>query len=101
MTSTVERVSVLEIKVDNVEEKIDGLKVDVKEMHDCLDRTRDCLIEKLETMEAKAEEAHEELSSKISSLEKDKNKITYMFAGGIAVFGFASGHFGLLEKLFH
>ena len=101
MASTVERVGVLETKVDNVEEKIDGLKVDVKEMHDCLDRTRDCLVEKLEVMEDKAEKAHAELASKISSLEKDKAKITYMIAGGIAVFGFITGHFGLLEKLFH
>ena len=36
-----ERVSVLETKVDNIEEKLDDIKVDVKDMHDCLDRTRD------------------------------------------------------------
>jgi predicted nucleic acid-binding Zn-ribbon protein len=57
-----ERVSVLETKVDtgfqqlyqlrdDVKEQITDLKSDVKEMHDCLDNTRDLLAEKLEKMQ--------------------------------------------------
>jgi len=47
---TQERVSVLETKVEAIDEKLDDLKVDVKDMHDCLDRTRDQVNEKLDTM---------------------------------------------------
>ena len=43
-----ERVSVLETKVENISEKLVELKADVKEMHDCLDNTRDLLADKLE-----------------------------------------------------
>ena len=57
-----ERVSVLETKVDtgfqqlyqlrdDVKDQITDLKADVKEMHDCLDNTRDLLADKLEKMQ--------------------------------------------------
>jgi len=60
-----ERVAVVETKVDNIEEKLDDIKIDVKEMHDCLDNTR-----------------------KISDLEKIKNKYTMYAMVGLA---FAAG----------
>ena len=41
MASTTERLGVVETKVENLNEKLDDLKVDVKDMHDCLDKTRD------------------------------------------------------------
>lgn len=41
MASTVERIGVVETKVENLSEKLDELKVDVREMHDCLDKTRE------------------------------------------------------------
>jgi hypothetical protein len=41
MPTTVERIGIVETKVENLNEKMDHLKVDVKDMHDCLDRTRD------------------------------------------------------------
>ena len=50
MSTTIERVSVLEVKVTHVDQKIDELKVDVKEMHDCLDRTRDTVMDELKIM---------------------------------------------------
>ena len=39
MATVAERVSVVEIQVANLDEKLDDIRVDVKEMHDCLDRT--------------------------------------------------------------
>jgi hypothetical protein len=45
MATTIERLGVVETKVENLNEKLDDLKVDVKEMHDCLDKTRDGLTE--------------------------------------------------------
>ena len=101
MSSTTERVGVLETKVNHIHEKIDDLKTDVKEMHDCLDRTRDCLMEELKSMSNKSMDAHSDLASKISDLENSKNRVIFMFAGGVAVFGWVTGHFDLLIKFFH
>jgi predicted RNase H-like nuclease (RuvC/YqgF family) len=101
-----ERVSVLETKVENISEKLIELKADVKEMHDCLDNTRDLLADKLEKMQEEyrvnsnkyfehadklhAEDVitHEKMGNRISELEKVKNKYT-MYA--MAVLAFAAG----------
>ena len=74
LTALPERVAVVEIKVINIEEKIDDLKIDVKEMHDCLDNTRDLLADKLKEMAEASNSQHAELASKIGDLEKVKNK---------------------------
>ena len=50
MATSQERIGVLETKVEGINEKIDTLKIDVKEMHDCLDKTRDDLSAKLDKM---------------------------------------------------
>ena len=101
-----ERVSVLETKVENINEKLIDLKADVKDMHDCLDNTRDLLADKLEKMQEEyransgryfehadklhAEDVvtHEKMGNRISELEKVKNKYT-MYA--MAVLAFAAG----------
>lgn len=101
-----ERVSVLETKVENISEKLVDLKSDVKEMHDCLDQTRDLLADKLEKMQdeyransskffdhvdklhTEDQEAHKVLAGKVSELEKLKNKWT-MYA--MAALAFAAG----------
>jgi hypothetical protein len=36
-----ERVGIVEAKLEYTNEKLDDLKADVRDMHDCLDRTRD------------------------------------------------------------
>ena len=46
-----ERVAVVETKVDAMIVCIDEIKSNVKDMHDCLDNTRDMLAEKLEKMQ--------------------------------------------------
>jgi flagellar capping protein FliD len=53
-SNTVERLSVVETKVENLDEKIDELKIDVKQMHDCLDRTRDELKHQFLEMQSKS-----------------------------------------------
>jgi chromosome segregation ATPase len=45
-----ERVGVVETKVEHLNEKMDELKVDVKDMHDCLDNTRDTVLAQLDKM---------------------------------------------------
>ena len=101
-----ERVSILETKVENINEKLVDLKGDVKEMHDCLDNTRDIVMSQLDKMtdeyrtnaEKYYEHAnhlneiqsaqHNELAGKIGELEKVKSKIT-MYA--MAALAFAAG----------
>lgn len=108
-----ERVSVLETQVENINEKLIDLKADVKEMHDCLDQTRDMLAAKLEKMQEEyranasryfehadrlhAEDVatHEKLGNRIGDLEKVKNKwqqyvmVLLAFCAGT---GWLSGH---------
>jgi uncharacterized coiled-coil DUF342 family protein len=110
MPTQAERLSVVETKVHHVDEKLDELKADVKEMHDCLDKTRDLLSDKLEKMQeeyransgkffehaeklhAEDVESHGKLSNRIGELEQLKNKWIYMILGGAAVLGWVTGH---------
>ena len=100
MATSQERIGVLETKVEGINEKIDTLKSDVKEMHDCLDKTRDSVMAKLEDMYGASCEQHSQLASKITELEKFRQKWIYMTAGGVAVLGWVSGHMDLVAKMF-
>lgn len=116
-----ERVSVLETKVENVNEKLVDLKLDVKDMHDCLDQTRDTVLAQLDKMtdeyrsnatkyyehadklHAEDVETHSKLANRIGELEKIKNKYTTYAMVALA---FAAGtgwlnsvHFPQLLKL--
>lgn len=92
MTTTVERLSVVETKVENITEKIDTLKTEVKDMHDCLDKTRDELKGELEKMYGASCQQHSALAEDISELKRLKDKWTWMIAGGIGVGGWIAGH---------
>ncbi len=88
MATVVERVGVLETKVQHIDEKIDDLKIDVRDMHDCLDRTRDTLAETLDAMRTESTIQHNELAGKIKDLEKQKQKLmTYGLVGMAFVAG--------------
>ena len=92
MATAVERISIVETKVENLNEKLDDLKVDVKEMHDCLDQTRDMLADRLKEMAESSSLQHAEIAKKISSMEKLKDKWTYTVMGGLVVVSWASAH---------
>ena len=92
MATTVERIGIVETKVENLNEKMDELKVDVKDMHDCLDKTRDRLIEKLNEMYGASCDQHAELAKKIGNLEQIRQRMVWMVAGGVAFAGILSGH---------
>ena len=96
MATTVERIGIVETKVENLGEKVDDLKGDVKEMHDCLDRTRDELKEQLGKMYTASSTQHAEMAKKIDNLEKIREKTIWMVAGGVAALGIFSGH---LDKI--
>ena len=113
-----ERVSVLETQVENINEKLIDLKSDVKDLHDCLDNTRDLLADKLEKMQeeyranankffehadklhAEDQSSHTKLDGKIKDLEQFKTKWIYMTAGGLAALGWISGHSTAVLALF-
>jgi chromosome segregation ATPase len=83
-----ERVAVVEIKVEAINEKLLDIRADVKDMHDCLDQTRDLLDKKLCEMSDASDSQHSELAAKIGDLEKIKNKYTTYAMVGLA---FAAG----------
>ena len=91
-----ERVAVVEIKVEAINEKLADIKSDVKEMHDCLDNTRDLLADKLKEMSEASDNQHSELAAKIGDLEKIKNKYT-MYMMVLLAFGAGTGWMGHLN----
>lgn len=92
MATAAERLGIVETKVVNLDNKMDELKVDVKEMHDCLDNTRDMLADRLKEMSESSGKQHSELAKKISDMEKLKDKWTYTVMGGIVVLSWATAH---------
>ena len=72
-----ERLGIVETKVENLNEKIDDLKIDVKDMHDCLDKTRDTIESKLEVMYQASCAQHAEMAQKMSTMERFKDKWMY------------------------
>ena len=91
MATQAERISVLETKVD-------GLKEDVKELHLCLDKTRETLTEKLDEMYAASCSQHASLAEKLNQVEKFKDKWIYTIMGALAVLGWVTGHFDIISK---
>lgn len=92
MASTAERLGIVETKVINLDSKIDDLKVDVKEMHDCLDNTRDLLADQLKIMAENSSKQHAEMSKKIADMEKLKDRWTFTVAGVLVAVGWISAH---------
>ena len=98
MATTTERLGIVETKVPNLDEKLDDLKVDVKDMHDCLDKTREGLTDKLNTMYDASCNQHKSLANEINALKSQRDKWLWTAAGAIAVMGWVSGHAATLIK---
>ena len=99
-----ERVGIVETKVESIKEQIVDLKADVKEMHDCLDQTRDAVLAQLDKMTDEYRDnaasyyahanklneqqsaQHNELAGKIGELEKVKSKWTMYAMAALAFF---------------
>ncbi len=63
-------IAVLQVKVENIEDKIGELKTDVKDVRDALEKHSENQSNMIKDMQDASENAHKALSSKISSLEK-------------------------------
>jgi len=98
-SNTVERLSVVETKVENLDEKLDELKIDVKEMHDCLDRTRDELKHQLIQMQLQSTEQHVELGKEVGKLKTEKDRIVWTVAGGLIVLSWITAHMETIRTL--
>jgi hypothetical protein len=90
--SAAERLGIVETKVENLDNKMDELKVDVKEMHDCLDNTRDMLADQLKCMSDASGKQHAEIAKRINDMEKLKDKWTYTVMGAMVVLSWATAH---------
>jgi len=99
MATTVERLGIVETKVENLNEKMDNLKVDVKNMHDCLDRTRDTLKAQLESMASASNSQHSSLAKEISTLKSQRDKWVWTVAGVLVALGWVSGHADTITKI--
>jgi flagellar capping protein FliD len=100
MAKIEERIGVVETKVENLNEKLDDLKVDVKDMHDCLDKTRDDLKGQLTEMYDASCNQHSQLAKEISELKSQRDKWIWTSAGIIAAIGWVSGHTEMIARIF-
>ena len=99
MATTAERLGVVETKVHNLDEKLDDLKVDVKDVHDCLDRTRDDLTGLLEKMYDASCSQHSALAQEISALKAQRDRWVWTIAGVLVALSWVSSHFNEIGKI--
>lgn len=99
MATTAERLGIVETKVQNLDEKLDDLKLDVKEVHDCLDKTSDSLTNKLNEMYDASCAQHSALAKEISTLKSQRDKWVWTIAGGMVVLSWATAHADSLGKI--
>ena len=100
MAKIEERIGVVETKVENLNEKLDDLKVDVKDMHDCLDKTRNDLTGQLTEMYDASCSQHASLAKEISELKSQRDRWVWTSAGIIAAIGWVSGHTEMIARIF-
>jgi SMC interacting uncharacterized protein involved in chromosome segregation len=105
MPTVAERISVVEVQVTNLDEKIDDIKLDVNQLgvgiNQRLDQMYDASCTQHSELAKSIKSTHTELDAKISELQQFKQKWMYMILGGLAVLGFVSGHFSAIVKIFH
>ena len=99
MIKSTERLSIVETRVDNLTEKIDDLKADIRDVHDCLDKTREGLTNKLDEMYNASCHQHKSLAEEINALKTQRDKWLWTAAGAIAVMGWVSGHTETIMKI--
>jgi chaperonin cofactor prefoldin len=63
------RVAVLETQVEAISVKIDEVRSDIKEVHACLHKTRELILDQIENLRKQQQQAHEQQNTRISSLE--------------------------------
>ena len=68
-------------------------------MHDCLDKTRNGLTDKLNEMYDASCSQHSSLAKEISALKSQRDRWVWSVAGGLVVLSWASAHADTLGKI--
>lgn len=63
------RVAVLETKVEAVSIKIDEVRSDIKEVHECLHRNRELILSKIDQLREQDNTQHERFNKRLTVLE--------------------------------
>jgi chromosome segregation ATPase len=63
-------IAVLQVQINNIETKINDLKADLKEVHDCLDKNSEETHNLIKELQESNSESHKAISEKVSALEK-------------------------------
>jgi chromosome segregation ATPase len=63
-------IAVLQVQVTNIETKINDLKADLKEVHDCLDKNAEETHRLIKELQESNSDSHKAISDKVSALEK-------------------------------
>jgi chromosome segregation ATPase len=86
-------IAVLQVQVNNIETKINELKDDLREVHECLDKNAEETHKLIKELQETNDASHKALTDKVSSLEKWR----WMMMGAGVVIG--SMGFDTLAKL--
>jgi len=63
-------IAVLQVQVNNIETKINELKDDLREVHECLDKNAEETHKLIKELQETNDASHKALTDKVSSLEK-------------------------------
>lgn len=95
---TVTEVAILQHDVKMLNEKVDDIKIGIKDLHDCLDSKMEANKVLLDEFKKESTAQHDKLSEKVESFEKVK----YMLMGAaalLAIDGWEAG-WEIVQKLF-
>jgi len=76
-------IAVLQVQVRNIEDKIDDVKVDIKDLRQSIEKGSEDTLNIIKELQTSNSESHEKLSEKVSTLEK----MRWMLLGAAAVGG--------------
>jgi DNA-binding transcriptional regulator YiaG len=63
------RVAVLETKVEAVSAKLDEVRSDIKEVHACLHKTRELILDQIKSLRQEENQQHDKFNSRLTQLE--------------------------------
>ena len=99
MATVTERLGIVETKVENLNEKIDDIKVDIKDVHDCLDQAKNDLKQQLNTMYDTSCAQHTIMSQELSKLKSERDKWIWTGAGILIIISWIMSHPEIVKYL--
>lgn len=87
-------IAVLQVQVQNLDEKIEGMKSDIRELRESMDKGSEATLTLIKEFQTSNQEQHDQLVEKVTTLERWR----WMLMGAAAVAG-AMG-FQTLQALF-